>query len=78
MARMVVCVCNRVSDADIRRKVEEGVSDFETLQEQTDCSTCCGCCEDMARELLAEAVLARDAASAKPFSVPFFGQPVAA
>ena len=49
---MIVCLCNRVSDRDIRRAVQEGgVSDFEVLKDQTRVASCCGCCHDCAREV---------------------------
>lgn len=49
---MYVCVCNAVTDRDIRRAVEEGVETFEQLQARTGCSGCCGCCEVEARLVL--------------------------
>lgn len=47
---MYVCVCKAVSDQDIRRAVVAGVQCFEELQTRTGCTTCCGCCEQEARE----------------------------
>lgn len=49
---MYVCVCNAVSERAIREAVEAGARTFEDLQMQTGCSTCCGCCEPVARHLL--------------------------
>jgi bacterioferritin-associated ferredoxin len=49
---MYVCVCKAVSDQDIRRAVVEGARCLEDLQARTGCTTCCGCCEAEARELL--------------------------
>jgi bacterioferritin-associated ferredoxin len=49
---MYVCVCQAVSDHDIRRAVAAGARDFETLQVHTGCTTCCGCCEQEARDAL--------------------------
>jgi bacterioferritin-associated ferredoxin len=48
---MIVCLCQRVSDRDIRRAVQEGVRDFETLQDETAIARNCGCCLDCAREV---------------------------
>lgn len=56
MHPMIVCVCNAVSDADIRRQAQRGVRDFPTLQRVTGCATCCGCCEQTARTVLVQAV----------------------
>ena len=48
---MIVCVCNRVSDREIRQHVTEGCDSFDELQMATGVSTCCGCCESCAREV---------------------------
>ena len=54
---MIVCLCRRVSDRDIRSHVESGVSNFELMQDQTGVASACGCCHDSAREVFAAAVL---------------------
>ncbi|HJV62487.1 MAG TPA: (2Fe-2S)-binding protein [Albitalea sp.] len=51
---MIVCVCRRVSDRDIRQAVLDGARDFETLQMCTGVSTACGRCEAAARAALAQ------------------------
>lgn len=54
---MIVCLCNRVSDRDIRQAVSvHGVRDFEVLKDQTRVASCCGCCHDCAREVFDEAI----------------------
>jgi bacterioferritin-associated ferredoxin len=53
---MYICMCNAVTDSDIRRAVAEGVHQFADLQARTGCSDCCGCCEDEARATLNKAV----------------------
>ena len=53
---MYICMCNAVTDSDIRRAVAEGVHQFADLQARTGCSDCCGCCEDEARATLDKAV----------------------
>ena len=58
---MIVCLCHRVSDRDIRRAVDAGVCDFETLQEDTLVATACGCCHDCAREVFDTACAAAPA-----------------
>ena len=60
-AAMIVCLCHRVSDRDIRRAVESGVRDFETLQDETAVARGCGCCHDCAREVFDQAVAATPA-----------------
>jgi bacterioferritin-associated ferredoxin len=52
---MIVCVCHRVSDRDIRRHVEAGCESFEALQFATGAATCCGCCDTCARSTFADA-----------------------
>ncbi|TAN02748.1 MAG: (2Fe-2S)-binding protein [Rhodanobacteraceae bacterium] len=49
---MFVCICQAVSDQDIRRAVAGGARSFEDVQTHTGCTTCCGCCEAEARELV--------------------------
>lgn len=48
---MIVCVCNVISDRDIRASVAGGIESFEALQGETGIGTCCGCCQDCAREI---------------------------
>ena len=55
---MIVCLCHRVSDRDIRRNVDAGVRNFDVLQDETGVASACGCCHDCAREVF-------DAAMAK-------------
>lgn len=52
---MIVCVCNRVSDRDIRRHAEDGCGSFDELQMATGVATCCGQCESCARDTYAQA-----------------------
>jgi bacterioferritin-associated ferredoxin len=52
---MIVCLCHRVSDRDIRRVVAAGVRNFEVLQDETRVASACGCCHDCAREVFNEA-----------------------
>ena len=53
---MYICLCNAVTDGDIRRAVADGVRTFSELQARTGCSDCCGCCEPEARASLATAL----------------------
>jgi bacterioferritin-associated ferredoxin len=48
---MIVCICRRVSDRDIKRHAESGVATFDELQMESGVSTCCGRCSDCAREV---------------------------
>jgi bacterioferritin-associated ferredoxin len=62
---MYVCMCNAVTDHDIRREVADGVRTFAELQAHTGCSDCCGCCEPEARTILEQAL------TQAPFPLPF-------
>lgn len=53
---MYVCICQSVSDTDIRNAVADGARDFSQLQARTGCSTCCGCCEPEARRIFGESL----------------------
>ncbi len=52
---MIVCLCHRVSDRDIRAAVAAGTRCFETLQDELRVASSCGCCHDCAREVFDEA-----------------------
>jgi bacterioferritin-associated ferredoxin len=54
---MIVCLCRRISDRDIRSHVESGVSNFELLQDETGVASACGCCQDCARDVFDAALL---------------------
>ncbi|WP_425605204.1 (2Fe-2S)-binding protein [Fulvimonas yonginensis] len=56
MRGMYICLCNAVTDHDIRRAAAEGVRSFDELQARTGCSDCCGCCEAEARATLESAL----------------------
>ena len=53
---MYICLCNAVTDHDIRREAASGVHSFNELQARTGCSDCCGCCEQQARATFSMAV----------------------
>jgi bacterioferritin-associated ferredoxin len=65
---MIVCVCRRVSDQQIRQAVAEGAESFEELQLELGVATQCGRCADCVCAVLTEAQTlqraARSAASA--------------
>ena len=53
---MYVCVCNAVTDSDIRDAVEDGVRNLKQLRRTTGCASTCGCCKEMAVETLQQAL----------------------
>ena len=52
---MYVCICNNVTDSDIRDAVHNGVRDLDGLSEELNVATCCGQCKTCAKRLLREA-----------------------
>ncbi|MBA5607154.1 (2Fe-2S)-binding protein [Duganella sp. FT3S] len=49
---MIVCVCNNISDREIRQAVELGLRTLDELREQLGVATCCGQCADCAQGVL--------------------------
>ena len=49
---MYVCVCNAVTEKQIRSAVAEGVSDLDELKQTLGVATCCGQCEGQACSML--------------------------
>jgi bacterioferritin-associated ferredoxin len=53
---MYVCICNAITDRDIREAARTGVDSMEALGDRLKVATCCGNCRDCAREVLREAL----------------------
>jgi bacterioferritin-associated ferredoxin len=51
---MYVCICQAVTDKDIRQAAREGVRTLEDLGDTLGVGTCCGTCGPEACSLLAE------------------------
>jgi bacterioferritin-associated ferredoxin len=49
---MFVCVCHAISDRQIREVVDRGAASLHEVQAHLPVASCCGCCEDTARELI--------------------------
>ena len=49
---MYICVCNAVTDTEIRRCARQGASTLNALREQLGVATCCGKCVPYARQIL--------------------------
>ena len=56
---MYVCVCNAVTESDIRSAVDDGVSNMKQLRQMTNCGVTCGSCNDLADEVLHQALNAK-------------------
>ena len=52
---MYVCICNSVTDGQIKQAVEEGASSMRDLRKSLKVATCCGRCATCARQVLNEA-----------------------
>ena len=53
---MYICLCHSVTDSDIRKAVADGVRSIEQLAFVTGCTSGCGCCREMAGEVLQESM----------------------
>jgi bacterioferritin-associated ferredoxin len=51
---MIVCVCNNISDREIRQAAELGISSMAELHRELGVGTCCAKCVSYAREVLNE------------------------
>lgn len=49
---MFVCICNAITDHQIKETVSAGASTLSDLQAQLGVATCCGCCKDLASSFL--------------------------
>jgi bacterioferritin-associated ferredoxin len=61
---MYICICNAVTDRDIRQAVADGACSLECLRERLAVSACCGQCAEHASECLAHALLESEPAAA--------------
>ena len=51
---MYVCVCNAITDKQIRKAAESGARNLWDLQRQLGVASGCGSCREMASEILHE------------------------
>ena len=51
---MYVCICNAITDKQIRKAAKAGVNDVWGLQRELGVATGCGSCEEVAAEILRE------------------------
>jgi bacterioferritin-associated ferredoxin len=52
---MYVCVCNAITDKEIRKAAKAGVQDVYGLQQELGVAAGCGSCMETASEILREA-----------------------
>ena len=53
---MYICICNSVTDSQIRKACINGASSIECLQDKLKVATCCGRCKDCAKKLIHESL----------------------
>ncbi len=53
---MYVCICNGITDKQIRAAVARGVGSLEELQDELGVASQCGSCADHALSMLVEAI----------------------
>jgi len=51
---MIVCVCNRITEGEVREAALEGASTPEKAYACLGCEVQCGCCLDYAQEVIDE------------------------
>jgi bacterioferritin-associated ferredoxin len=56
---MYVCICNAITERQIRKAAESGVKDLWDLQRELGVAAGCGSCKEMASEILRESRSAR-------------------
>ncbi len=58
---MYVCVCIGVTESAVRAAASAGARDFDALTARTGCGSGCGCCRELASNLLAQHAVATNA-----------------
>jgi len=51
---MYICICNAITDKQIRKAAKAGAVDLRGLQAELGVATGCGSCKEAASEILAE------------------------
>lgn len=75
---MIVCVCRKVSDRQIRQAVAEGANSLECLKTELGVATQCGRCADCAQRVLCEARATGPARPAGALGLPTSRSPALA
>jgi bacterioferritin-associated ferredoxin len=60
---MIVCVCNNISDREVRQAIELGITSMDELRNDLGVATCCGQCFDYAEEILNQHLAASGASA---------------
>lgn len=51
---MIVCVCNRLTESEVRKAARAGAATPDAAYARLGCEPVCGCCLDYAQELIDE------------------------
>ena len=51
---MIVCVCNRLTEKDVRESARQGARTPDAAYARHDCEVQCGCCLDYAQDIIDE------------------------
>jgi bacterioferritin-associated ferredoxin len=51
---MIVCICNRITETEVRQAARAGAPAPETAYAFHDCEVQCGCCVDFAQDIIDE------------------------
>ena len=51
---MIICLCNAITEKDVREAARNGCRTPETAYATLDCEPQCGCCLDYAQEIIDE------------------------
>jgi len=51
---MIVCVCNAITEKEVREAAGKGARTPEAAYAQYDCEPVCGCCLDYAQDIIDE------------------------
>ena len=51
---MIICVCNRITEKEVRKAAREGAATPEAAYASVGCEVQCGCCLDYAEEVIDE------------------------
>ncbi len=68
---MIVCVCNNISDREIRQAVDLGLSSMAELRRDLGVATCCGKCASCAKQVLADHLEAQQATEMRATALSF-------
>ncbi|MDP5070167.1 MAG: bacterioferritin-associated ferredoxin [Congregibacter sp.] len=66
---MYVCICNRITDKQIRSAIAEGANSLQSLRDELGVASQCGGCSDFALSLL------NDSSTPRPIDDSLFYSP---